>query len=109
MAPTTRFVSIGDVDLCEGKPSPCVGFFSPLNISISVGDTVRWSNDGNIAHTTTSGTGGTFPGTADNLWDSKSLNLGQSFSHTFDSPGVFTVFCSFHPVLMGTATITVEG
>jgi plastocyanin len=74
-----------------------------------VGDTVRWSNEGNIAHTTTSGTGGTFPGTADGLWDSGFLDLGQPFSRTFDSPGVFTLFCSIHPVLMGTATITVEG
>ena len=109
MAPTTHVVSIGDIDLCEGQPSPCVGFFSPLVLTISVGDSVRWINEGDIAHTTTSGLGGTFPGTADGIWDSGTLGLGDSFTRSFDSAGTFTLFCEIHPGLMGTATITVEG
>ncbi len=109
MAAKTHFVSLGDPSGCADQPTPCVGFFSPAALSISVGDTVRWTNDGNIAHTVTSGTGGSFPGDPDGLWDSGFLDLGQSYSRTFDTPGTFTVFCTLHPVLMGTATITVEG
>lgn len=109
LAPTTHQVSIGDEDQCEGKPSPCVGFFNPLAFTISAGDTVRWTNRGTIGHTTTSGTGGSFPGARDGIWDSGNLGLGQSFSQTFDSPGTFSVFCTLHPILMGTATVVVEG
>jgi plastocyanin len=99
---------VGDIGQCEGQPVPCVGFFSPLNLTISVGDTVRWTNHGNIAHTATSGVGGSYPGAPDGLWDSGILGLGQAFSHTFSDPGSFTVFCVLHPDLMGTATIRVE-
>ena len=110
MTPTTHVVSVGDLDLCAGQPSPCVGFFSPLVLSISVGDSVRWINESNtIAHTTTSGLGGTSPGTADGIWDSGTLGLGDSFTRSFDSAGTFTLFCEIHPIAMGTATITVEG
>lgn len=74
-------------------------FFGPNDISISVGDAVTWTNDqASVGHTTTSD---------DGIWDSSLLNAGDSFEHTFDVAGTFTYFCSIHPSM--TASITVSG
>lgn len=73
--------------------------FGPNAITISVGDTVSWTNDeSSTAHTTTSD---------DGLWDSGSLGGGGTFEHTFDDAGTFDYICSIHPSM--TATITVGG
>ncbi|TMQ32320.1 MAG: hypothetical protein E6K70_19165 [Planctomycetota bacterium] len=41
-------------------------------------------------------------------WDSGQLNGGQSFSHTFDTPGDYTYFCIPHESLgmVGRVTVT---
>ncbi|MCH8982762.1 MAG: hypothetical protein IH943_01510 [Acidobacteria bacterium] len=80
---------------------------TPTTITISSGDTVRWTNTGNLAHTSTSGSGDTFPGSPDGIWDSPDMGPGASFSQTFTSVGTFTYFCRFHPILMGTAFVVV--
>ena len=80
---------------------------TPQTITISIGDTVRWTNTGNLAHTSTSGSGGTFPGSPDGIWDSRVMGPGASFSQTFTSVGTFPYFCSFHPILMDTAFVVV--
>jgi len=80
----------------------------PSTITISVGDTVRWTNTGVSAHTSTSGSGGTFPGSPDGIWESGNLGLGKVYSRTFTSVGTFTYFCVFHPILMGTAVVVVQ-
>jgi len=72
--------------------------FSPQNVTIDVGDTVRWTNSHTVSHTTTSNT---------LVWDSGSLGPGQQFQFTFTAPGVFPYHCSLHTVMMG--TVTVEG
>lgn len=61
--------------------------FSPPNLTIPVGSTVRWTNHGTRPHTTTSDSG---------LWDSGALAPGMSFSHTFASEGTFDYRCAFH-------------
>ncbi len=70
--------------------------FNPNQISINVGDTVRWTNNDPVDHTTTS---------AGN-WNSGSLTFGASFSEVFNSPGTFNYFCSIHPSM--TATVVVN-
>lgn len=73
--------------------------FGPDEISISVGDTVLWTNDeSSIVHTTTSD---------DDLWDSGNIPAGSRFEHTFDEAGTFAYICTIHPSM--TATITVSG
>jgi plastocyanin len=73
--------------------------FGPEELFVSVGETVTWTNDEEgIGHTTASD---------DGLWQSDTLNSGDTFEHTFDEAGVFTYFCSIHPSM--TATVTVEG
>src|SRR5438045_2363824 len=54
-------------------------YISP-NVTILVGDTVTWTNNGDLDHTTTSDNG---------LWDSGRMHPGKSFSHTFKQTGVY--------------------
>ncbi len=73
--------------------------FGPGDITISVGDTVTWTNDeAGVAHTTTSD---------DGIWNSTLLQPGDTFEQPFNEAGTFTYFCSIHPSMK--ATITVEG
>ena len=70
--------------------------FNPNPISINVGDTVRWTNDDPVDHTTSSS----------GNWNSGGLAFGASFSEVFESPGTFNYFCSIHPSM--TATVVVN-
>lgn len=73
--------------------------FGPGDITVSVGDTITWTNDeASIGHTTTSD---------DGIWNSSLLKAGESFEQTFTEAGTFTYFCSIHPSMK--ASITVEG
>jgi plastocyanin len=71
--------------------------FVPKNDTILAGDSVRWTNNGSFAHTTTSNTG---------IWDSGNLSSGQFFIFQFTSPGLFPYECSIHPFM--TASILVQ-
>ena len=70
--------------------------FTPQNVTIHVGDTVRWTWVGS-GHSSTSGT----PGNPDGLWDSGVQNSGFVFTHTFTAPGTFNYFCSPHGLCCG--------
>src|SRR2546429_9965080 len=50
---------------------PASGCFSPNPITIKVGDTVTWTNNGSVAHTATSNTG---------AWDTGQIASGASSS-----------------------------
>ncbi len=67
--------------------------FSPQNITINVGDTVVWTNNGIAPHTSTSGIN--CP-TGDGIWNSGVLSSGQAFQFTFTQPGTYNYFCSIH-------------
>jgi plastocyanin len=62
--------------------------FSPAMLVVRAGATVTWTNnDGNIVHTTTSD---------DGAWDSGGLNGGDTFSFTFEQPGMYPYHCQPH-------------
>jgi plastocyanin len=72
--------------------------FTPNPVSVSFGDTVRWTNNGAFSHTATSGKSDSSPGL---LWDSPFLAHGQ----TYDLPVTFTgadipYFCRLHYLTM---------
>jgi plastocyanin len=71
-------------------------FFSPANLTIQVGDTVRWTNSTGIPHNVTA------PGF-------QNQPSASSFTHevTFNSPGTFPYQCTLHGGMDG--SITVEG
>jgi LPXTG-motif cell wall-anchored protein len=72
-------------------------FFDPASLTIAVGDSVTWTNDGKVAHTVTAN-GGSF--------DSGNLNPGHSFTHTFSQAGTFRYFCQYHAGMTGTIKVT---
>ncbi len=69
--------------------------FNPNAININVGDTVSWTNNDPVDHTTTSL----------GNWNSGSLTPGASFSEVFESPGTFNYFCSIHPSMVATVVV----
>ena len=66
-----------------------------------MGTTVKWVQNDNSIHTSTSGT----PGLIAGVWDSGNLRVGETFSFTFDEPGEFPYFCRIHPSMTGTVTV----
>ena len=76
-------------------------FFSPKQRNIAPNDSVRWVNQGNNPHTTTSNNG---------LWNSGTLNHGDAFSVTFSNVGSFPYFCQIDGQMMsGTINVTTNG
>jgi plastocyanin len=70
--------------------------FAPASVTIDVGDTVTWSNEGPTGHTATAD---------DGSFDTGLLSDGQSGSHTFGQAGTFSYFCEPHPYMKGTVTV----
>jgi plastocyanin len=82
-------VSIGD------------NFYSPAQLTVSPGTTVKWTNNGNAPHTVTSNGGG--------VLDSPTLSRGNAFEFRFTSSGTFNYFCTIHgQVMSGTITVTAD-
>lgn len=77
--------------------------FTPKNVTINAGDTVKWTNNESALHTTTSGTNCTPNG----IWDSGQMGNGTSFQETFDTPGTYPYYCTFHCFsgMVGTVTV----
>jgi LPXTG-motif cell wall-anchored protein len=76
--------------------------FDPKTITITVGDTITWTNQGKMPHTVTA---------SDNSFDSGNLASGATFSHTFDKAGTFAYYCKYHGKADGTgmaATVIVQ-
>ncbi len=61
--------------------------FTPPVIHVSPGTTVVWSNGTSLQHTVTAD---------DGSFDSGPLHGGDTFSQTFDTPGVYQYFCQPH-------------
>jgi plastocyanin len=70
--------------------------YSPATVTIHTGDTVRFVNDDDDAHTVTSTNG---------WFDSKGLDTNGTWSHTFDKAGIFHYFCELHPFMKGTVIV----
>jgi plastocyanin len=71
--------------------------FSPAEITIAPGTTVRWVNHDDIPHTVVE---------AGKAFRSKVLDTDDSFSMTFTSSGSFAYFCSLHPHMTGKVIVT---
>jgi plastocyanin len=87
--------------------------FQPATLSVPTGTTVTWTNTGSTQHTVTddpskavNAADAALPAGAQ-AWDSGILNGGQTFTHTFTTPGTYKYFCIPHEALGMLATITV--
>ncbi|WP_147125705.1 cupredoxin domain-containing protein [Shimia ponticola] len=72
--------------------------FAPGDLTISVGDSVEFTNSDSAPHTATAD---------DGSFDTGMLRGGDQAKITFDTAGEFEYFCAVHPHMR--AKITVEG
>jgi nitrite reductase (NO-forming) len=94
--------SITTISIVKGGADPNnEQFYVPKMVNVTVGATVKWKNDDPIPHTVTSGT----PEGATKEFDSGFINVGDSFTHTFDKKGLFEYFCMPHPWMTGKVTV----
>ena len=95
--------------------TPAEVWYSPPQISISVGDKITWYNDDKESHTVTSGEGsGRYGWMSDNFgspngfFDSGLFVPGDSWSYEFQEPGTFSYYCTIHPWMEGVIIVEKE-
>ena len=74
--PQGAIVTIGDL------------FFRPSSLTVMVGETVTWQNQGDFFNKTTGGV----PGSRSSEWHTGTLTPGDVFSVTFDAAGTIPFF-----------------
>lgn len=79
--------------------------FGPQDVTINVGDTVRWIHTGG-SHTVTSGDPASCTG--DGLFNEPLNSANPIVEFTFDTPGVVPYFCIPHCGLAMNGSVTVE-
>jgi plastocyanin len=84
----------GDDDPAEITIS---GFDFGDPITVESGSAVRVTNRDSTAHTWTS---------LDGLFDSETIEPGESFEFSFDTAGTFDFLCVIHPQMTGTITVS---
>jgi plastocyanin len=70
--------------------------YSPMDLNIAPGTTVMWKNLDGEPHTIAS---------IDGMFRSPALDQNDSYSFTFNRPGVFKYICSIHPKMRATITV----
>jgi plastocyanin len=87
--------------------------FSPNPVEVKVGGGVTWSNDDSQIHTVTSGispaavpAGSNETSGPDGVFDSGILSPGATFDFVFDTPGTYSYYCTLHPQMVGTVTVS---
>jgi len=90
--------------------------FKPAEATISVGETVKWTNTSVIVHTVTADPEEATLDDSVKLpdgaepFDSGTLDPDTSFTHTFETPGTYRYFCIPHEgaKMYGTVVVTTE-
>lgn len=88
--------------------------FDPKEVTIPKGGEVEWVNNSAVVHTVTADP--SKAANADNValpagvdaWDSGNVEPGESYSHTFETPGTYKYICIPHEAagMVGTITVT---
>ena len=66
--------------------------FSPADVNVELGQTVRFTNNGNTKHTATAD---------DGSWGTGTLNPGESFVKRLSTAGDIAYYCSYHSSMTG--------
>ncbi|HET9095843.1 MAG TPA: cupredoxin family copper-binding protein [Candidatus Baltobacteraceae bacterium] len=74
--------------------------FKPATVTITAGQSVRFVNRDQEAHTVTA---------SDNSFDSAGLDTAGTWTHTFARPGRYTYYCELHPYMKGTIIVLARG
>lgn len=75
--------------------------FSPRDVVIPVGSTIRWVNATSVTHTVTPNN----PSQAGAWQDVTVSGTGTVFSHTFGSPGTYPYVCRLHAGMTGVVRV----
>lgn len=67
--------------------------FNPETVTIPKGATIIWTNSDSASHTIVSDDG--------NEISSNSFSKGETFAHTFNTPGTYNYHCGIHPSMKG--------
>lgn len=94
---TTVYAATVDVSMVNFK-------FQPDPVTVNVGDTIKWTNNSTVHHTSTSGSSCT----PDGIWASPNLTAGESFSFVFTTAGTFPYYCIPHCTIGMTGTVIVN-
>lgn len=70
--------------------------YSSSSVTISAGETVRFTNNDSMKHTATAD---------DASWGTGTLNQGDTFTKRFSTPGTYTYHCSYHSTMTGTIIV----
>jgi plastocyanin len=81
-----------------GKVSITSSGYTPIELLITDGGTVLWTNNDNAVHTVTADNGS---------FDSGDLQPGSTFVYKF-SRGVYKYHCKYHPEMTGSVTAMVK-
>lgn len=98
--------AVVEVDPADAEPAAEVDLnnfsFKPAAIEITVGDTVQWTNSDATRHTLTAGVDAEPTGAFHRTFDGR----GDSAALEFTEPGEYRYFCTPHPFMQGTVTVT---
>jgi plastocyanin len=72
--------------------------FEPNQVTVKVGQTVRWENYDGFDHNVVATEGETFK--------SDNFGKGGEYKYTVDKPGTIKYVCTLHPGMEGTITVT---
>ncbi|CAN5170355.1 hypothetical protein BH18ACT5_BH18ACT5_13520 [soil metagenome] len=70
--------------------------YLPDPITISVGDSITWTNEDPVGHTSTA---------TDDSFNTGMFFPDKSATLTFDAAGTFPYFCATHPEMVGTIVV----
>ena len=79
--------------------------YSPKQINVKVGDTVRWTNRDEFLHTVTSGEVDGPENKPDGRFDEDLDEAGSEATITFEEAGTFTYFCKQHNAMDGVVIV----
>ena len=88
--------------------------YTPDTVRVEVGETVRWENSSAVMHTVTADPEEAFKDGSVALPDGAStfnsgnMDPGQTFEHTFETPGTYRYFCIPHEAVGMQGTVIVE-
>jgi len=72
--------------------------FGPASVTVGLGQSVTWTFEDPVAHTSTSDQG---------FWDSGTKAGGATYARTFTSAGSFAYHCSIHTMMRGSVKVPV--
>jgi amicyanin len=87
--PVAKAAASGSVTISDFK-------FTPKTITVNVGDTVTWTNNGPAPHSATA---------SDGSFDTGIMDKGKSGSATFNNAGTIAYICTPHPFMKGTVIV----